>query len=112
MIVSYPYYAKYQVGPKGGRTEDNIRPGFQHIDLNPGNIVKGEGIHQIQGSISFDNEVSNDCTYMVMGIHHPKKLKAWVELIRSRNKLNAKSLIMVIDDTNLSKDDLKQLGLK
>jgi hypothetical protein len=49
---------------------------------------------------------------MVKGMHHPKKLKAWVELMRSRNKLNAKSLIMVIDDTNLSKDDLKQLDLK
>lgn len=32
--------------------------------------------------------------------------------MRSRNKLNAKSLIIVIDDTNLSKDDLKQLSLK
>jgi hypothetical protein len=75
-MVSYLYYAKYQVGPEGGRTEDNIGPGFQHIDLNPGDMVKGEGIYQIQGSISFDDEASNDCTYMVIGMHHPKKLKA------------------------------------
>jgi hypothetical protein len=112
MMVSYPYYAKYQIGPEGGRTENNIGPGFQHIDLNPGAMLEGEGIHQIQGSVSFDDESPNDCTYMVMGMHHREKLKLWVELMRKRGVLNDKNLIMVIDDLkNLTKSDLKALGL-
>ena len=45
MLMSYPYYAKYQIGPEGKRTEDNIRPRFQYIDLNPRAILEGEGIH-------------------------------------------------------------------
>ena len=112
MLVSYPYYAKYQIGPEGKRTEDNIGPGFQHIDLNPGAMLKGEGIHQIQGSVSFDEEIDSDCTYMVMGMHYKDKLKLWVKRMRERGVLNEKNLIMVIDNKNLTKEDLEVLGLR
>ena len=74
-------------------------------------MLNGEGIHQVQGSVSFDDEKSNDCTFMVKGMHKPEKLKLWVERMRERKALNDKNLIMVINTKNLSQEDLDALEL-
>jgi hypothetical protein len=67
-MVSYPYYTK-------GARKSNVSKGFRHIDLNPGNMLLGYGIYQIQGLVSFDNEKARDCTYIVKGIYKEEKLE-------------------------------------
>ena len=109
--MSYSYYAKYQIGPKGKYTKDNIRPRFQYNDLNPRAILEGEGIYQIQGSISFNNKINSNYTYIVIGIYHKDKLKLQVKQIRKRSILNKKNLVIVINNKNLTKRDLEVLSL-
>jgi hypothetical protein len=48
----------------------------------------------------------------VKGLHKPEELQRWVELMRSRDALNRKSKIMVINEKTLPNSDLKALGLK
>jgi hypothetical protein len=110
-MVSYPYYTKCQ-GPAEGARESNVSKGFRHIDLNPGNMLLGYGIHQIQGSVSLDDEKAGDCTYMVKGMHKEEKLEQWVDLMNGRGALNASNKIMVIDKKTLPQSDVDELGLE
>jgi hypothetical protein len=60
-LVSYPYYAKYQV--PGDQTF------FRHIDLNIQEWEHlGRGANMIQGMLSLDDEHDDDCTMILPGM--------------------------------------------
>ena len=74
-LISYPYYTKYQ--------EPGDKTFFRHIDLNIPKLVKdARGKDLIQGSISFDDETSNDCTELLMGAH--RFLGPWWAKVQAR----------------------------
>jgi hypothetical protein len=61
-LVSYPYYAKYAT--KGDSTF------FRHIDINIADLAEnGRGANMIQGTVSLDNEMDDDCTVILPGMH-------------------------------------------
>jgi hypothetical protein len=72
-IVSYPYYTKY--------TRPGDKTKFRHIDLNISDAVKNQrGVQMIQGSVSLDQEDSNNCTELLLGFHkHIKEYQKWRE---------------------------------
>lgn len=61
-MVSYPYYTKYTV--PGDKTF------FRHVDLNLSVAhAQGLGADMIQGSVSIDDENSQNCTEVLEGFH-------------------------------------------
>ncbi|CAD6448151.1 df26889f-7eb2-456f-a59f-8e900f60c752 [Sclerotinia trifoliorum] len=84
-LLSYPYYAKYsEIDDKHQTTG-----GFEHIDQNVEKLLSGEsGLKsQVQGSISFDDESSQNCTKIAPGFHKPGVLeKWWKELLEHHRK--------------------------
>ena len=96
-LISYPYYTKSQ------HAKDTT--GFMHIDLNiPGMVNDQRGINQIQGSLSLDDEDSNDCTILVPKMH--THLAAWYKRLKQRGGLKD-GYVHKIDDKLLTKQDLK-----
>jgi len=62
-LISYPYYGKFQAA--------SDKTFFRHIDLNiPKLVNEGKERYMIQGSVSLDNEKKEDCTEMLLGMHH------------------------------------------
>ncbi|KAF1937909.1 hypothetical protein EJ02DRAFT_355705, partial [Clathrospora elynae] len=61
-LISYPYYTKY--------TKAGDPTYFRHIDCNIADAVKtGNGANMIQGSVSWDEEDSENCTQTLIGFH-------------------------------------------
>jgi hypothetical protein len=61
-LISYPYYTKF--------THPGDHTYFRHIDLNIADAVRtGNGISMIQGSVSWNEEDSKNCTQMLTGFH-------------------------------------------
>jgi hypothetical protein len=99
-LVSYPYYAKYSTA--GDRTE------FRHIDLNARLMFEARlGLAQIQGSVSWTDERSNDCTILVPGMH--KWFDRWVPRLISR-KQDKDGEVTAINKKNLSDAELAEFG--
>src|SRR5271156_352375 len=69
-LVSYPYYAKY------AHEGDNI---FRYIDQNIRDLASsGRGV-MIQGTVSLDDESTDDCTMTLPGMH--KHIREWDETL-------------------------------
>lgn len=62
-MASYPYYTKHAT--MGNSTE------FRLIDINvPRFLASGDGANAIQGSMSLDNETSDNCTEVLLGFSY------------------------------------------
>ena len=61
-LVAYPYYAKF--------THEGDKTFFRHIDVNVKDLAhSGKGANMIQGTVSIDNETSDDCTMILLGMY-------------------------------------------
>jgi len=62
-LISYPYYVKFQ--------DASDKTFFRHINLNILKLVNEEKKqYMIQGSVSLNNEKKEDCTEMLLEMHH------------------------------------------
>jgi hypothetical protein len=100
-LVSYPYYAKYAV--EGDQTY------FRHIDLNiPDLLSNSRGAYMIQGSVSIDDESSQNCTVILPGMQH--KLQEWWDICIARGQDTA-GFVHRITERMFTKDDAARLGI-
>ena len=101
-LVSYPYYAKY--------THRGDNTFFRHIDVNIGQLASsGRGANMIQGTMSLDNECSDDCTQILAGMH--KHIKEWDEVLTTRG-LSSGTLVHRIEGNMFTPEDEKRFGTK
>jgi hypothetical protein len=98
-LISYPYYTKYT------RAKDNTY--FRHIDLNISEVVYGgKGKQIIQGSVSWDEEDSQNCTEMLNGFHrHIHSYQQWRE---KRGIADSTGKIEAWDDREHWPDELRE----
>jgi len=62
-LISYSYYDKFQ--------NVSDKTFFRHIDLNISKLVnKKKEQYMIQGSVLLNNEKKEDCTEMLLKMHH------------------------------------------
>ncbi|KAF1935038.1 hypothetical protein EJ02DRAFT_428800 [Clathrospora elynae] len=88
-LVSYPYYTKY--------TKAGNPTYFRHIDCNIANAVKtGNGANMIQGSVSWDNEDSGNCTQTLIGFH--RIIAEYQKMREASNMKNSTGYIELWDD--------------
>ena len=106
-LVSYPYYAKFQ--EKGDSTE------FRHIDLQVSTLVnRGRGVNQIQGSLSLDEELADDCTIILPGMH--KNISVWYDRLKERaqtmpTEIKIEGLVNDIKPAMFNEDDKEFFGI-
>jgi hypothetical protein len=101
-LISYPYYAKYAV--EGDNTF------FRHIDVNLKQLVEDDrGIHQLQGSVTIDNENKDNCTELVKGMHHYSK--EWYERLTARGE-KMEGLVNRVTPKIFNEDDAKYFKTK
>jgi hypothetical protein len=101
-LVSYPYYAKY--------THPGDSTFFRHIDINIKDLAKtGRGSNMIQGTLSIDDEASDDCTMILPGMH--KNIVEWEKILESRG-LSTKAMVHRIKDSMFTEEDEKKFGTK
>jgi len=93
-LISYPYYVK--------DTSASENTGFAHFDINVDEFVKsGRGLNLVQGSVSVDDEMEDNCTLLVLGFHH--SIHEWWGRVTARGKAtsghttNAKNIYLPED---------------
>ncbi|KAI9765616.1 MAG: hypothetical protein M1840_007305 [Geoglossum simile] len=93
-LISYPYYVK--------DTSEGENTGFAHFDINVDEFVKsGRGLNMVQGSVSVDDEMEDNCTLLVLGFQHV--IHEWWGRVTARGKAtsghttNAKNIYMPED---------------
>jgi len=88
-------YAKY------AHEGDNIF--FRHIDQNIRDLANsGRGANMIQGTVSLDDESTDDCTMILPGIH--KHIREWDETLTARG-LSTGALVHRIQDSMFTLED-------
>ena len=76
-LISYLYYIKY------AKSGENIA--FYYIDLNLHRLMaKSRGSNQIQGSVSLDDEQSDDYTILNPSIYNYSTFKAFYDLVKKK----------------------------
>lgn len=99
-LISYPYYCKY--------TKPGDKTAFRHIDQNLNRLVKeGHGSDMIQGSVSIDNELQDDCTEIVPGMH--QHTREWLQRLVDRGE-KMESNVNKITDSILTQEDLEHFS--
>ena len=100
-LVSYLYYTKYAV--KGNKTY------FRHIDLNiPDLLSNSRGANMIQGSISIDDENSENCTVVLPSMQH--KLQEWQDICVAQGQ-ETLGFVHRITEQMFTKEDSQKLGI-
>jgi len=73
-LVSVPYCIK------NTRPEDKTE--FRHMDTHPSILLADGGMSRIQGSVSLTDETSENCTELILGMHHT--LSKWWPRVKRR----------------------------
>lgn len=102
-LASYPYYAKYN--KKGDWTH------FRHIDINiPQALENGKGVHQIQGTLSLDDEDESRATIILAGTHIKQLGQLWAKIC-ARNQ-QTDGYIHRFTNPMVTKEDMEEIGIK
>lgn len=104
-LITYPYYAKYQTKDDGASTA------FRHIDIAiEAAVTRGRGINEIQGTLSLDDERSDDCTIILPGMH--TRMAEWHDRVKDRPAYSADpySFVSRISDALFNADDKKHFN--
>ena len=100
-LMSYPYYMK------SAKRDDSTF--FRHIDLNIPDLLRGRGANQIQGTVSFTDETSDNCTELIFGMQH--KLGEWWGRVHTRG-LATDGYLHRITDAMFTATDATELGVE
>jgi len=102
-LISYPYYVKFQ--------DASDKTFFRHINLNILKLVNEEKKqYMIQGSVSLNNEKKEDCTEMLLEMHHHLG-KWWKDVQRrlaAKGKEPSDGLIHWITYNEWTKEDMQK----
>jgi len=101
-LVTYSYYAKL--------THPGDSTFFRHIDINvKGLVTAGRGANMIQGSVSLDDEIPDDCTIILPGMH--RHIQEWHRVLEERN-LWTEALVHRIRDEMFTTADETRFGTR
>ncbi|RDW72128.1 hypothetical protein BP5796_08162 [Coleophoma crateriformis] len=99
-LISFPYYTK--------NADVGDSTWFRHIDLNISKIVQNDrGVNMIQGSVSFNDETSENSTVILKGMHRHIK-EWWADNCARGNDTDA--LVQRIDPKHYTDADKEKYG--